>query len=257
MRLLQCQFDRVTHAEAVQWMTDQLRFPYTRGYVVTVNVAILMAMRSDSSLRRFVNNAALTVADGQPIVWLSKLSAKPLPERVTGVDLVPGLCQAATDAGVSVYFMGSKRDVVEDTVSKMRALIPDLQVAGVADGYFDQHESQARVDAIRQSGASVLILGMGVPRQERFLEDNWDALGVRLAIPIGGAFDMISNRKPRAAQWIQRLGLEWLWRLYLEPRRLAKRYLVSNAQFVLLSIAYLVLRPWQIAVNLFSLKGAP
>ena len=236
MRLFQCQFDSVTFAQAVAWAREHLcNRDENRGYIATVNVSILMALRSNQKLRQFIERSSLTVADGQPIIWLSRLLGTPLPERIAGVDLVPALCQAAVDSGESVYFLGSKQDVVDDVVERMKTSTPGLQVAGYDNGYFSNETAFDRAKAVGESGAGLLILGLGVPLQEQFLEEHWDVLNVKLAIPIGGAFDMISRRKPRAAQWIQTSGLEWLWRLYLEPRRLAKRYFVSNSQFLALA----------------------
>ena len=234
MRLLQCQFDSVTFAQTVDWARQHFREDKS-GYIATVNVSILMALRSNQRLKQFVERSSLTVADGQPIIWLSRLLGNPLPERVAGVDLVTGLCQAATDCGESVYFLGSKQDVVDDVVGRLKTSIPDLKIAGWDNGYFSKEAAADRAKVVGASGAGLLVLGLGVPLQEQFLEEHWDTLNVKLAIPIGGAFDMISQRKPRAASWIQTLGLEWLWRLYLEPRRLAKRYLVSNSQFLALA----------------------
>ena len=239
MRLFHCKFDPVTYQQSIDWAAEHFR-NRRRGYITTVNVSILMTLQSNQRLKTFVENSALTVADGQPIVWLSKLLNRPLPERVTGVDLVPGLCQAATDAGRSVYFLGSKPDVVNDVAVLMKQQIPGLDVAGVQDGYFEQDQSQHIAQQVKDSGAALLIVGLGAPKQEAFLEEHWDQLGVDLAIPIGGAFDMLTDRKPRAAKWIQNIGCEWLWRLYLEPRRLAKRYATTNTRFLYLAMMELL-----------------
>lgn len=234
MRLLQCEFDPVSYRDALDWARQHL-LNGKPGYITTVNVAILMTMRVNTRLKKFIERSSLTVADGQPIIWLSNLLGRPLPERVTGVDLVPGLCQCAADTNSSVYFLGSEKSVVENVVAEMQKQVPDLEVAGFHDGYFQENETAERVNEIRNSGASLLIVGLGVPKQEAFLEENWQQLGVQLAIPIGGAFDMLTGNKVRAPKWMQRSGLEWLWRIRLEPRRLAGRYLTTNSRFIWLS----------------------
>ena len=249
MRIFNCQFDPVTYNQTLEWARERFRSK-KRGYIATVNVSILMTMRSNPELRQFIDEASLTVVDGQPIVWLSKLLGKPLPERVAGVDLVSGLCQSASDCGQSVFFLGSKPDVVAETARRIKNSIPNLQIAGSRDGYFSKEKSCEVAASIRDSGAGLLILGLGVPLQEQFLQEHWDDLGITLAIPIGGAFDMISDRKPRAAKWIQSLGMEWLWRLYLEPRRLAKRYLITNTKFLALSfISVVFTRPLELMLR--------
>ena len=203
-----------------------------RGYLCTVNVAILMMMRDDPRLQRFVENAALVVADGQPLIWSARMLRRPLPERVTGVDLVERLCERAAREGLGVYLLGAKKDVVDTLAAKLRDRYPGLVLAGVADGYFGDGESEARARAVAASGAKILVVAMGVPRQEHFIEEYWDRLGVSFAIGVGGSFDVLAGLRKRAPEIVQRVGMEWAFRLVQEPRRLWKRYLLTNARFV-------------------------
>jgi len=189
-------------------------------------------MRSDAKLQRFVDQAALVVVDGQPLVWASHLQDDPLPERVTGVNLVEELCALATREGFGVYLLGARRAVIEVAAKRLVDRYPGLDVCGIADGYFEATEAPQRAKAIRESGAKILIVGMGVPRQEEFLESQWDELGIQLAIPVGGSFEVIAGTARRAPVFLQRMGLEWSFRLAQEPRRLWKRYLLTNTQFV-------------------------
>ena len=231
MKILNCDFDPVSYDQTLSWAKDKLQAKQ-RGYICTVNVAILMMMQKNRKLQEFVDHAALTVADGQPLIWLSRLIRRRLPERVAGVDLVQGLCESASETGSSVYFMGAKADVVQDVVKRMKKNVPGLNVAGYDDGYFTEDQSADRAKAIHKSNADLLIVAMGVPRQEDFIRDNWDQLGVTLAIPVGGSFDVIAGRKKRAPKWMQKTGAEWFYRMCQEPRRLFKRYLVTNTQFM-------------------------
>ena len=231
MRILNCKFHSVTYDDVFQ-KARQCLSGDMRGHITTVNVAILMALRTDARLRRFVDRSILTVADGQPIVWLSGLLGNSLPQRVTGVDLIEGLCRTAAETGSSVYFLGSENKVVRQMVQQIQHQIPSLVIAGFHDGYFPDADAEKRVDEIRKSGAALLFVGLGAPKQESFIEDHWEQLGVRLAIPIGGAFDMLTGEKPRAPLWMQDSGLEWLWRLTLEPKRLAGRYISTGTSFV-------------------------
>lgn len=231
VQILNCKINAATMAGAVDWARDWI-YTGRRGYVCTVNVAILMMMRSDASLRAFVDRASLIVADGQPLLWASQLQGDPLPERVTGIDLIDELCALAAKEGFGVYFLGAKRAVIETAADRLAARHPGLQVCGVADGYFDPDEGSSRARAIAESGARILVVGMGVPRQEQFIENHWDELGVELAIPVGGSFDVIAGATRRAPVWLQRIGMEWFFRLMQEPRRLWKRYLVTNTQFI-------------------------
>ena len=229
--ILNGEFGLVTLRDTVDWARDWIQSG-KQGYICTVNVAILMMMRSDPNLQRFVDGASLVVADGQPLIWASQLQQDRLPERVTGVDLVEELCALAAREGFNVYFLGARRDVIETAAQRLQARNPGLIVSGVADGYFNADEAPERARAVRESGAKLLFVGMGVPRQEGFLESQWDQLGVSLAIPVGGSFEVVAGTARRAPVFLQRVGMEWAFRLAQEPRRLWKRYLVTNSQFI-------------------------
>jgi N-acetylglucosaminyldiphosphoundecaprenol N-acetyl-beta-D-mannosaminyltransferase len=238
MPILNGRFAPLTRAAVVEWAARFIRSG-RRGYLCTVNVAILMMMRRDPGLQRIVDHAAMVIADGQPIVWLSRRLRRPLPERVAGVDLVDALAARAAREGFSLYLLGSRSDVVEAAAGRLRRQHPGLQVAGIADGYFPASEARARARAVRESGADILLVGMGVPRQEYFVDTWWDELGARLAIGVGGTLDILAGRRRRAPGWCQQAGLEWLCRLAQEPRRLAGRYLVTNTQFLWLAATQL------------------
>ena len=220
--ILNGEFGLVTLRDTVDWARDWIQSG-KQGYICTVNVAILMMMRSDPNLQRFVDGASLVVADGQPLIWASQLQQDRLPERVTGVDLVEELCALAAREGFNVYFLGARRDVIETAAQRLQARNPGLIVSGVADGYFNADEAPERARAVRESGAKLLFVGMGVPRQEGFLESQWDQLGVSLAIPVGGSFEVVAGTARRAPVFLQRVGMEWAFRLAQEPRRRSTR----------------------------------
>ncbi len=231
--ILNGSFDPVTTAETSDWATRLIKLG-ERGYICTVNVAILMMMSADSQLQKFVERASLVVADGQPIVWASRWLSQALPERVTGIDLIDSLAARAEKEQFGIYLLGATQEVIATTVTNLKLRYPQLNICGFDDGYFSATETSERVQAIRQSGAQILIVGMGVPRQEIFLEENWSDLGINLAIGVGGSFDVIAGKKKRAPLWMQKVGLEWLYRLIQEPQRLWKRYLVTNFKFIYL-----------------------
>ena len=229
--ILNSSFDPLTTQETVEWAM-QLIQSGQRAYICTVNVAILMMMRSNPRLAEFINKAGLIVADGQPLVWTSQWLDKALPERVTGVDLIDALAAKAEQEGLGIYLLGATSEAIADAAYSLQSKYPHLKICGFDDGYFSASEAEKRVAAIRQSGAHILIVGMGVPRQEIFLEEHWANLGVNLAIGVGGSFEVLAGRKKRAPLWMQQAGLEWLFRLLQEPGRLWKRYLVTNSQFI-------------------------
>jgi N-acetylglucosaminyldiphosphoundecaprenol N-acetyl-beta-D-mannosaminyltransferase len=232
VRVLNGRFDPIGLGEAVDVIDAMIRSG-TRGYVATVNVAVLMMMRVDTRLQRFVDHAALVVADGQPIVSVSRwLSPAPLPERVAGIDLLEALLARAARERYGVYLLGAPAGVVAEAARRLSARWPGLEVCGSADGYFSEAEAGERARAVARSGAKILIVGMGVPRQEYFIESQWNELGAAVAIGVGGSLDVLSGARMRAPELLQRFHLEWLFRLLQEPRRLWRRYLVTNSQFV-------------------------
>ncbi len=233
--ILDCDFHSVSQKDVLQWSKDVLTRPGSQ-YITTVNVAILMMMRTDHRLREFIEQSAIIVADGQPIIWLSKLLGKPLPERVAGIDLCQHLAKVAVQDGQSVYLLGATDSVLAKTELKLLADNPNLIIAGRSNGYFEASEAEARAHLIKESGADILFVAMGVPRQEYFIAENLGRCGVKLCIALGGSFDVISGTTKRAPRWMQNYGLEWLFRLGQEPRRLAKRYAITNAQFLILSV---------------------
>ena len=238
--ILNGRFDPLTMDEAVSDVFAAIN-QRQRGWLCTVNVATLMTMRGDERLQTFVDDAAWVVADGQPLVWCSRLFGTPLPERVAGIDLVDALCRRAAEERKRVYLLGTTPHLLERTRANLRRRHPGLEVDG-SSGYFERAEWPARADAIRASGASLLCVGMGTPRQEFFIAEQWERLGAAVAIGVGGSFDVIAGARFRAHPWIAKLGLEWTARLVQEPRRLFLRYLLTNTMFCLLVARSLAMR---------------
>lgn len=232
-RILNSQFDVVTLGQTVDEVLAHVRAG-RRGWLCTVNVAILMMMREDPWLQSFVDRAAFVVADGQPLVWFAPAFGSRLPARVAGIDLVYALSRRVRREGFTIGLLGAKRAVVELVRQRLVELYPGLHVAYVGDGYFGPDQAPARADAIREAGVDILFVGMGVPRQEQFIDEQWERLGVSMAIGVGGSFDVMAGLRARAPELLQRTSLEWAFRLAQEPRRLWKRYLLTNTHFLYL-----------------------
>jgi N-acetylglucosaminyldiphosphoundecaprenol N-acetyl-beta-D-mannosaminyltransferase len=231
VRILNGRFDSLSAEQVADEVMRAIRAG-ERGILCTVNVAILMMMRSSPRLQRFVNASRWTVADGQPLVWASYAQGEPLPERVTGIDLIDLLCARAAREGTGVYLLGAKADTVRAVSDVLCRRHPRLDVRGSADGYFTPDEAASRAQAVAESGAELLFVAMGVPGQEYFIEEHWDRLGARVVIGVGGSFDVIAGLRKRAPLLLQQIGLEWAYRLAQEPRRLFKRYLFTNSRFL-------------------------
>ncbi len=201
-----------------------------------VNAAKAVAMDEDQTLREIVQSCALVNADGQAVVWASRALGAPLPERVAGIDLFEALLARAARRGYSVYFLGARQHVVDEVVRRATARHPNLRVAGHRDGYFTAAENAAVVAGVREAAPDILFVGMPSPRKEYWLAENLEALGVPFSMGVGGSFDVYAGLTKRAPEWMQRLGLEWLYRFAQEPRRMWRRYLVGNAAFVRLCV---------------------
>jgi N-acetylglucosaminyldiphosphoundecaprenol N-acetyl-beta-D-mannosaminyltransferase len=252
--ILGVQFDTVDFNEAVDACMDIVR-RNERGYPAPVNVNIIMQMRTEEAVRKFVEGARLVVADGMPLVWLSRLWYRtPLPERVTGHALMEALIERAAMERQPVYFLGATAAVMRALVEGLEKRLPNLRVAGYSDGFFSEEEEPARVAAIAMSGAKLLFVGMGVPRQEQFVMRNWGSLGVNLVLAGGGSFDVISGSKQRAPQAWSKMGLEWCYRLIQDPKRYYGRYLATFPKFLLVAAVASLHR---IPRRLFSTTSVP
>lgn len=197
-----------------------------------INASKVVLMADDPELARIVGSCALVNADGQAVVWAARLLGQPLPERVAGVDLFLRLLALAEERGYSVYFLGATRNVVEEVVHRVRGRYPHLDIAGAHDGFFDETEDAALRAEIAGLRPRLLFVGMPSPRKEYWLAANLERLGVTFAMGVGGSFDVLAGLTRRAPLWMQRIGLEWLYRLAQEPRRMWRRYLVGNARFL-------------------------
>ncbi len=186
---------------------------------------------SDKTQRYRLNHLDLVTPDGQPVRWaLNILHRAGLDAPVSGPDLTPRLCRDAAAGGLPVFFYGSDADTLERLTARMRERFPDLQIAGAEPSKFrttSAGEKQEISKRIRESGARLVFVGLGCPRQETFAYEYRDELGVPV-IAVGAAFDYQAGKLTRPPAWARRRGLEWLFRLFQEPRRLWKRYLLLN-----------------------------
>jgi N-acetylglucosaminyldiphosphoundecaprenol N-acetyl-beta-D-mannosaminyltransferase len=196
-------------------------------YVITANTHYAMLSEQDPSLAAVNAGAALIVADGMPLVWASRLRRRRLPERVAGADLFPALCRRAAARGYRIFVVGGAPGVGEAAVVRLRAGCAGLRVVGIESPPFrpltaDEHAGLT--SRIRAARPDLLFVSFSQPRGERWLAENITTLGVPVGINVGAALDFMAGRVPRAPRLIQRLGLEWAYRLYAEPGRLVRRY---------------------------------
>jgi N-acetylglucosaminyldiphosphoundecaprenol N-acetyl-beta-D-mannosaminyltransferase len=213
-----------------------------RVLVGVVNAAKVVNLRSDSFLRDSLLECDLLVADGQSVVWASRILRRPLPERVAGIDLFESLLDLANREGRSIYLLGAQAEVLANVVDVVEHRWPDLRVVGARDGYFTTEETARVAEDIRRAAPDMLFLGMTSPKKEIFLATHGNALGVHVLHGVGGSFDVMAGLTRRAPERWQRLGMEWAYRLVQEPGRLWRRYLTTNTAFIGL-VAHDLVRP--------------
>lgn len=189
--------------------------------VATVNALAVMEAERNDRYAEALKSSFMTLADGTGLVWALKLLGTPVQERVTGIDYMTGLVRMAAAEGWPVYLLGARADIVKKASAELKRRFPNLIISGFRDGYFDAEETSV-ADEIRDSGAKVLFVAMGIPRQEIWIHENADRLGDLLAVGVGGAFDVVSGSLKRAPHLLQKIGLEWLYRLFQEPWRWRK-----------------------------------
>jgi N-acetylglucosaminyldiphosphoundecaprenol N-acetyl-beta-D-mannosaminyltransferase len=231
--VLGCGIDRLDLEETVRRCEDLVAAGGGAQHT-SLNVAKLVAMRNDARLREIVLGSEVVTADGQPIVWASRLLGAPLPERVAGIDLMRALLPVAARKGYGVFILGARAEVLTQAVERLRAEHPELRIVGYRNGYFTAAEASDVCDEIRAAQPDILFVAMGSPQKEYWIADHRDELGVPLSMGVGGAVDVIAGVTKRAPRWMQQAGLEWFYRLAQEPRRLWRRYLLTNVQFCLL-----------------------
>lgn len=242
----------IDRADSAQLMIDgalSRRGTAQRPLLFTsANGQVLSLCARDAQIRNLFLAADLIHADGMPLVFASRLVHKtPLPERVCTTDLFHDVAAVGRERGVRMFLLGATQAVIARAAQRARELYPDLQIVGHSGGYFRREGDKERIiDAVNAARPDILWLGLGVPLEQEFAIRNLDRLrGVGLIKTSGGLFDFLSGAKARAPAWMQTAGLEWAYRMYLEPGRLAGRYLVTNphALFLLLTRTVLTNAP--------------
>lgn len=227
------QLDALTAPEVVELCAEAVR-SRRRLLIGVVNAAKIVHLRSDPVLRDSLLACDLLLADGQSVVWASRLLGQPLPGRVAGIDLFEQLLGLADRQGLSVYLLGARPSVLVSVERAIAARWPGVQIAGTRDGYFhDAGSAQIAADIVA-AHADLLFIAMPSPKKEIFLATHGATLGVPVQHGVGGSFDVLGGVTRRAPQRWQRWGLEWLYRVLQEPGRLWRRYLTTNTVFVLL-----------------------
>jgi N-acetylglucosaminyldiphosphoundecaprenol N-acetyl-beta-D-mannosaminyltransferase len=245
--MLGCTFDAITERDALEqvfaWKTEaRAHLARKTHHIVTVNVAILMMAKDDAALASAIERADLVVVDGKPLVWSSRWLGVPVPEKVSGVDLMRSLLEEGNQRGLSIYLLGTTQERLDVLEHVIKVSYPNVVVAGTRNGYFKPPDYPAVLEGIKDAKADLLLVGMPAPFKEIWCERHREELATPAVLGVGGAFDVMAGFVPRAPRLLQEAGMEWAWRLAMEPRKLWRRYLVTNSAFLALLGKTLVLR---------------
>jgi N-acetylglucosaminyldiphosphoundecaprenol N-acetyl-beta-D-mannosaminyltransferase len=228
--------------ERVLSLVDETIESRGRLLIGVVNAAKLVNMRTDEALRRAVLSADVVFADGTAVVWASRILGKRLPERIAGIDLMHEMLRRGDERNYRVYCLGASDETLQRAVRRIEFDYPGVVICGMHNGYFGPEEERDVVADIRASQPDILFVAMSPPKKEIFLARRSAELGVPVCHGVGGAFDILAGTVQRAPRSWQRLGLEWLYRVKQEPRRLWRRYLVTNTLFAGMVLAELLRR---------------
>jgi len=229
IEFLKAPMDIATMDETVSFVEGKLDEGKFLQHVV-VNVAKIVNMQKDPVLADSVKACDVINIDGMGVVLGARFLGFDVPERVAGVDLFHELLKMSAKRDFPVFLLGATESVVSKTAEKVKIQNPNLTIAGFNDGYFWEDE-QAVVDKIKASGAKLLFVAITSPKKENFINKWQDQLGVDFVMGVGGTFDVVAGKVNRAPKWMQDYGLEWFYRIIQEPRRMWKRYLVTNSKF--------------------------
>ena len=235
-------FNQMSSDEAIEILLARL-FKRQDGRVYYSNAHTIVTAAKHPKLAEALQHSDLLLADGSGVRWASKLLGKPIVHNLNGTDLVPLLCKAGAKKGISVYLLGAKPGIAAAAAKNLK-VYPGLKIAGVQHGYYPPTETQKVLEDIQRTRPHLLLVALGVPLQELWINDYASQLPGITCMGVGGLFDFVAERVPRAPQVIRDIGMEWLWRLAVEPSRLWRRYLIGNLMFCSLVIRHALAKRW-------------
>ncbi len=241
MRFMNSYIDNVTKEEAIAHIEECIN---TRkiGHIITPNVDQVIRIESDKYFKEIYENAELLLADGTPLVWISRWYKKPIKEKICGSDLVPDLCKLAAQKGYLIFLLGSAEGVAAKAAENLKKNNPGLRVAGVYSPPYGFEKDKNEIDKINKmlfnSKADMLFVGMGVPKQDIFIYENMNKYQIPMSFSIGATIDFEAGIQKRAPKWVNHIGMEWLYRLAHDPKRMFKRYIIDDMKIFKLAWRY-------------------
>lgn len=241
LKFMNTEIDNLTMQEALEAI-DKLIQERKSAYVVTPNVDHIVQLETNKELQDVYTNASLILTDGKPLLWIAKWYGTPIKEKISGSDLFPLLCKMAAEKGYKMYFLGASEGVAAKAAENLSKRYKGLQVVGTYSPSYgfekDQTEMEKIKTMIKEANPDILIVGLGCPKQEKYIYYNREELGVPISLGLGASFDFEAGSIKRAPRWMADHGLEWLFRITQDPKRMAKRYLANDLKIFGLAIKY-------------------
>lgn len=241
IKFMNTEIDNLTMQEVLQSI-DQLVQEDKCAYVVTPNVDHIVQLETDKQLQDAYANASLILTDGKPLLWMAKFYGTPIKEKISGSDLFPLLCGMAARKGYKMFFLGAAEGVAAKAAENLKKRNPCLQVVGTYSPPYGFEKDAAEMERIegmvKAAQPQILIVGLGCPKQEKFIWNNRERLDVPVSLGLGASFDFEAGNIKRAPKWMQKCGLEWLFRITQDPKRMFKRHIIDDLKIVKLFFKY-------------------
>lgn len=241
IKFMNTEIDNLTMKETLDEI-DKLILKNDKSYVVTPNVDHIVQLETDVDLKNIYRDASLILADGKPLLWISKWYKTPIKEKISGSDLFPLLCEMAAKKGYSMFFLGAAEGVAAKAAENLKKKYNGLKIVGTYSPPYgfekDEIESEKIIDMVKEAHPDILILGLGSPKQEKFIYKYRNRLNIPISLGLGASFDFEAGNIKRAPKWMSNHGLEWLFRITQEPKRMTKRYLVDDRKILSLVVRY-------------------
>lgn len=241
MKFLNTEIDNLTMQESLE-IIDELINRKNPSYVVTPNVDHIVKLEEDTEFQEVYENADLILTDGMPLIWISKMKKTPIKEKVSGSDLFPKVCELASKKGYRLFLLGAAEGVADIAAKNLKEKYNGLNVVGTySPSYgFEKNEDEINhiINIVREAKPDILAVGLGAPKQEKFIYKYKDKLNVPISLAIGASIDFEAGNINRAPKWMQNIGLEWFYRLCKEPKRMFKRYIIDDLKIVKIALTY-------------------
>lgn len=241
MKFMNTEIDNLTMKETIDEI-DKLIKKDKNAYVVTPNIDHIVKLETDKELQEVYKDADLILTDGKPLIWISKFYKTPIKEKISGSDLFPLLCEMAAEKGYNMFFLGAGEGVANKAAQNLTNKFPKLNIVGTYSPPFgfekDKKEIEKIINMVNKANTQILIVGLGCPKQEKFIHKYRKELNVPISLGLGASLDFEAGNIKRAPKWMSDNGLEWLYRLSKEPKRMFKRYIVDDVKIFKLMFKY-------------------